>query len=152
MASAGFDAAVVESVSPSLKRRFGKGAFVLQALRVMAMDPRPSIRIEADDTVHFAEWVVVANAARYAGPHVLAPGADVGSPTFAVCLFDRVNPFALAGHLVRIARAGARSIIHSRRVRLSSDRRVPVQIDGDAAGQLPLHLESTSDQVRTLCP
>ena len=152
MASAGFDAAVVESVSPSLKRRFGKGAFALQALRIMATGPRPSIRIEADDTVHLAQWVVVANAARYAGSHVLAPGADIGSPELAVCLFDRIHPLALAGHVARIARAGAQTIVRAGRVRLTSDRRVPIQIDGDAAGQLPLTLESTSVRVRTLGP
>ena len=157
MAGAGFDGAVIESVTPSLKRRFGKGAFVLRAFRVLAAGPRPRIRVEADGSMRQAEWVVVANVSRYAGAYVLAPGADPQSQELAVCLFERAGPFALAGALLRVAcgatvRAPGIEILRANDVALSAPERVPVQIDGDAAGALPLQLVSTTERIRVLCP
>ena len=157
MAGAGFDGAVVESVTPSLKRRLGRSAFVLCALRTWAAGPRPRIRVEADGCVRHAEWVVVANVSRYAGPYVLAPGADPQSQELAVCLFERARPFALASALLRTM-GGATApvprleILRAHDVAVSAPVRVPVQIDGDAAGTLPLRLASTNDRIRVLCP
>ena len=157
MAGAGFDGAVVESVSPRLKRRLGKAAFVLGALRTLAAGRPPRIRVEADGSVQHAEWVVVANVSRYAGAYVLAPGADPQSQELAICLFERAGPFALAGALLRVAcgatvRAPGIEILRANDVALSAPVHVPVQIDGDAAGALPLRLVSTTERIRVLCP
>ena len=157
MAGAGFDGAVVDSVTPSLKRRFGKGAFVLCALRTWVAGPRPRIRVETDGSVRYAEWVVVANVSRYAGPYVLAPGADPDSQELTVCLFARAGRFALASALLRTV-CGATvqvpglTILRGHDVAVSAPVRVPVQIDGDAAGTLPLRLAATTDRIRVLCP
>ena len=157
MAGAGFDGAVVETVTPRLKRRIGKGAFVLGALRTLVAGPRPRIRVEADGSVRHAEWVVVANVSRYAGAYVLTPDADPQSPELAVCLFERAGPFALARTLLCVvlgARCGHLALRSSGRtdVALSAPVRVPVQIDGDPAGALPLRLASTTARIRVLCP
>ena len=157
MAGAGFDGAVVESVSPGLKRRIGKSAYVLSALRTLAAGSRPRIRVEADGSVRHAEWVVVTNVSRYAGPYVLAPGADCESPELAVCLFESARPFALTGQLLRavcggMVRAPGLEILRAHDVALSARERVPVQIDGDPAGALPLRLASTTEHIRVLCP
>ena len=157
MAGAGFDGAVVESVTPRLKRRLGKGAFVLCAIRTWAAGPRPRIRVEADGSVRYAEWVVVANVSRYAGPYVLAPGADPQSQELAVCLFERARALALAGGFLRAAcgatvRGPGLEILRAHDVAVSAPVRVPVQIDGDTAGALPLRLASTTERIRVLCP
>ena len=155
MAGVGFDGAVVESVTPQLKRRFGRSAFVLCSLRTWAAGLRPRIRVEVDGTVRHAEWVVVANVSRYAGRYVLAPGADPQSQDLAVCLFERARPFALAKALLRTVRGATvpgLEILRAHDVAVSAPVRVPVQIDGDAAGTLPLRLASTTDRIRVLCP
>ena len=157
MAGAGFDGAVVESVTPQLKRRIGRSAFVLLALRIWAAGPSPRIRVEADGSVRHAEWVVVANVSRYAGPYLLAPSADPQSQELAVCLFERARPFALARALLRSVRGATAQvpgleILRAHDVAMSAPVRVPVQIDGDAAGTLPLQLASTTDRIRVLCP
>ena len=157
MAGAGFDGAVVESVTPSLKRRLGKAAFVLCALRTWTAGPRPRIRVEVDGSVRYAEWVVVTNVSRYAGPYVLAPGADPQAQELAVCLFAQARPSALIGDLVRVvfggtARAPGLEILRANDIAVSAPVRVPVQIDGDSAGTLPLRLASTTERIRVLCP
>lgn len=157
MAGAGFDGAVVESVSSGLKRRLGKGAYVLSALRTLGAGSRPRIRVEADGSVRHAEWVVVTNVSRYAGPYVLAPGADWDSPELAVCLFESARPVALARAALRViggapVRAPGLEILRAHDVALSAPVRVPVQIDGDPAGALPLRLTSTTERIRVLCP
>ena len=157
MVGAGFDGAVVESVSPGLKRGFGKAAYVLSALRTWAAGSRPRIRVEADGSVRHAEWVVVTNVSRYAGPYVLAPDADPQSPELAVCLFESAGPFALAGDLLRAVcgatvRAPGLEILRAHDVAVSAPVRVPVQIDGDPAGALPLRLGATTERIRVICP
>ena len=157
MAGAGFDGAVVECVTPRLKRRFGKAAFVLCALRTWASGPRPRIRVEADGSVRHAEWVVVTNVSRYAGPYVLAPGASPQSQELAVCLFAKARPLALAGGLLRAVcgntvRTRGLESLQAHDVALSAPDRVRVQIDGDTAGSLPLRLASTTERIRVLCP
>ena len=156
MAGAGFDGAVVESITPRLKRRLGKGAFALSALRTWVAGPRPPLRVEVDGSVRHAEWVVVANVSRYAGPYVLAPGADPQSQELAVCLFESARPLGLAADLLRIvcgatARAPGLEILRAHDIAVSAPERVPVQIDGDAAGALPLRLASTTERIRVLC-
>ena len=157
MAGAGFDGAVVEAVTPSLKRRLGKAAYALQAFRVSATGPCPRIRVDADGSVRHAQWVVVANVSQYAGRFVLAPGADPRAPELAVRLFAHTHPRALAGHLLRSGlgrplHAAGTELISAREVLLSADGRVPVQIDGDAIGVLPLKLHATEDRIEVLCP
>ena len=157
MAGAGFDGAVVESVTPRLKRRLGKGAFVLCALRTWAAGRRPRIRVEADGAVRLGEWVVITNVSRYAGPYVIAPGADPQAQELAVCLFARASPFALGRDLLRAMYGGTvrppgLDILRAHDVAVSAPERVPVQIDGDTAGALPLRIASTTERIRVLCP
>ena len=157
MAGAGFDGTIVESVTPSLKRRFGKGAFVLGAIRTLATSPRPRIRVEAEGSVRHAEWVVVTNVSRYAGSYVLAPDADPQSQELVVWLSARASPFALARAVLRglfggTVRGPKLETLRAHDVTVSAPVRVPVQIDGDPAGALPLQLASTTERIRVLCP
>lgn len=157
MTGAGFDGEVVAAVTPALKRRFGKAAFAFKGLRALLRGPSAPIRVEADGVVRHAEWAVVTNVSRYGGPHVLAPDADPGAPELTVCLFDHALPLALAGHLFRIGIGAAAynsgvTMLTAREVRLSSTAPVPVQIDGDAAGELPRRVRATGEFVEILCP
>ena len=75
-----------------------------------------------------------------------------------MCLFARTRPFALAGELLRVVcggtarRAPGLEILRAHDVAVSAPVRVPVQIDGDAAGALPLRIVSTTERIRVLCP
>ncbi len=160
MAGAGFDGAAVAAVTSRLKRRLGKAAFALQGLRLLARADWPAMDVEIDGRVcSRAEWVIVTNVARYGGPYKLAPEADFGEPELITVLFESAKPFALVRHLLgigfgRVHAGKGVSVLRGAAVRISAadSARIPVQIDGDAAGFLPIDLAATGEFVDILLP
>ncbi|MFP3345341.1 hypothetical protein R0J87_22940, partial [Halomonas sp. SIMBA_159] len=75
-----------------IKRRLGKGAYVLAALRVAARFVHPRYTVEIDGTVYDAGQVVVCTRHFYAGRFVLAPDARTWTSRLEVCLFERSGP------------------------------------------------------------
>jgi len=163
MAGAGFDAKVVAGVTASLKRRFGKAAYVWRSL-IEARRYRPvRYRVEVDGRVCEAASVIVTRARMYAGPYVVAPGAALGDGLLHVCLFERWGRwqtlrFGLALLLGRLPRTVGFRVVTGRDVKISvlSDageaRRQPVQIDGDDALVLPVSISMAARAVRVLQP
>jgi YegS/Rv2252/BmrU family lipid kinase len=163
MAGAGFDAKVVAGVSSSLKRRFGKAAYVWRSL-IETHKYRPvRYAVEIDGTRYEAASVIVMRGRHYAGPYVVAPKALLSDPLLHVCLFERWGRlhtlrFGLALLLGRLPHAGGYRVVAGRDVRLSvlndagEARRQPVQIDGDDAMTLPVSIGLSPGTLRLLQP
>jgi len=99
MLGLGFDAAVVAGLDLRLKRRLGRGAYVLQSLRELPRYPFPPCQVLLDGQAHDAASVIVTKGRLYAGQYLLAPAARPDAPGFHVALFARGGPgqAALAG-------------------------------------------------------
>jgi diacylglycerol kinase (ATP) len=163
MAGVGFDAKVVAGVSPLLKRRFGRGAYVWRSL-VEARRYRPvRYEVEVDGVRCEAASVIVSRSRHYAGPYVVAPGAALDDPLLHVCLFERWGRvhtlrFGIALLGGWLPRAAGYRVIAGRQVRVSvladagEAGRQPVQIDGDDALSLPVSIAVASGSVRLLSP
>ncbi len=158
MAGVGLDAHVVADVDLALKRRIGKGAYVVQVLRQLFVFGFPRYRVHLDDgSVHEAASVVVAKARYYGGPYSCAPEARLGDEAFHVCLFERPGPLAAlayAAALTRGALAGRRDykILRAARVRIEGPEGDPVQGDGDLIAALPLELELVPGALTLVMP
>lgn len=159
MVGAGFDGEVVHAISPGMKRRWGKYAFVIEGLRAILANPAQSLTVRADGVQHPAAWAVVTNIAHYGGPYVLLPNADPGEAVLTAILFRKAGRIAMCSNLLRIglgiaAKANAVSVIRATSFEISgpSGVIVPVQVDGDAAGALPLRIDVTDQVIRVLAP
>ncbi|MBI3993097.1 MAG: hypothetical protein HY342_07470 [Candidatus Lambdaproteobacteria bacterium] len=145
MAGIGFDAAAVHGVSPALKRRLGKAAYVLSALRALAA-PQPALTLACPDEeppgaapagakLH---WIVAARARHYAGQYVIHPGAGLLAERLGVVAVTRgwLLPFlALRLGLRLPVHAGGMRLGLARRLRITAAAPVHVQVDGDYHGQ-----------------
>ena len=164
MAGAGFDAWVVAGVTPGLKRRWGKLAYVWRSL-VETLRYKPArYAVEIDGVHHVAASVVVTHARHYAGPWIIAPAAALDRPSLEVCLFERwgrwsVLRFGLALLAGRLPRLPGFRIVTGRSIRISlldaaheEPRRSPVQLDGDRALVLPVSIGLSATTVRLLGP
>ncbi|WP_262692964.1 diacylglycerol/lipid kinase family protein [Kordiimonas aestuarii] len=137
---AGFDARVLEYVSPALKAKVGRMSFVPATFKALWRERSAnsiSWTMEGGGAGH-AYWAVIANIQRYAGPFILTRQTRVNSPGLACLMMEGKGPLARAvdqiallfGRLDR--RAGIRQLGNGS---LSlGDEDTPLQLDGDFIG------------------
>ena len=146
MAGIGFDASVVREVTPGLKRYLRSLAFPLVALKVYLQGGRPGSRIKDGDTTHVTQFAVIANGRHYGGEFEMAEGASLTSGELEVVLIEKVGllmrPDVLARILAKSPLDRAMKSFTSRGVLAESstehDAHVPVQLDGEVWGSLPM--------------
>lgn len=148
MVGVGFDAHVVAAVDPVLKRRLGKGAYVLTSLAGFFSFPFRVYSVDIDGVRHRAASVIVAKGHYYAGPFVCAPDARLASPRLYVCLFASKGPLAAMRYAIwlllgRLSKLKDVAIVPAAEVRIDSNAGEPVQGDGDilAEGRVALDVE-----------
>jgi len=142
MAGVGFDARVVATVSSSLKRAIGKGAYVVASAAQLLRGGFPRFEVLVDGIPHEAASVVVANAHYYGGKFVCAPEARLEDPRLHVCLFERgsrwyVVVYGLALMLGFLPKAPGYRIIPATRIEIRRPNDAAIQSDGDFVGHTP---------------
>jgi len=157
MAGAGFDAAVVAAVTPSLKRRLGRYAYMLEAIRRLARHDYRPLTVTIDGRVHHAASVVVGNGRHYGGRFSCTPGARIDAPGFEVCLARRGGPlatlrYAAALGLGILPRLSDVTLVPGRVVRIDGPPGAPVQADGDIVAALPVEIDVAPGTIRVLRP
>ena len=155
MAGIGFDAKVVGAVTPRMKRYLRGLAFALTAFKVLVKEDFPSMRLIHGDTTHVTRFAIVANAHHYGGDLRAASDPDLlTSGELQVVLVGRVSgllrPDVLGSLLAR--RPLDRSMRFFRATELRAcapGAHVPVQIDGEVWGSLPMsfHVEPRTLEV-----
>ena len=145
MASAGFDSEIVAALSPELKRRVGRLAFAWGFLVRLWHCPACELTVRADGVEYRAAAVVAAKGRHYAGPFVVAPGADLAEPVLELVLLERRGRWAMLRYaaalfLGRVPRLGDIAIVRARQASVAGNRALPVQADGEIVGELPITL------------
>ncbi len=153
MAGAGFDAQAVGRVRTRVKRRLGKGAYILAGLETAARYRYPPLRVRIDGTAHDCAQAVVCKGHFYAGRYVLAPEARPWLPDLHVVLFERSGTFnaaryALGMQLDRLSRMDDVRVLPARSVRIDGPAGDPVQGDGDLIAYLPVEIDLLEDAAR----
>jgi diacylglycerol kinase (ATP) len=143
MAGMGFDAHVVNEVAPHLKRSLKSLAFALAAFKVYLEGDLPGLHIVHDGTAHVSQFAIVANGHYYGGDFRSAEDASLTDGKLEVVLVDRVSKILRPDILTRILAKKPldRSMrsFSTRELRAKSPgAQVPVQLDGEAWGRLPM--------------
>lgn len=157
MASAGWDAAAVAGLRPNVKKRFGRLAYAVSALEALWSHSAKTLEVSLPDgTCHSGFGVVVSNARCYGGRYVITPNASLFSDTLEVCLMRRGSRLALLGYALRL---GLHLPLRPPAVEFHSvssvtirGAGVPVQVDGDAHGTLPVELACLPDALSVILP
>lgn len=142
MGGVGMDAAIMAGTNEALKTRVGWPAYLLSgAKHLVSPEFRTIVRI--DDEPPFrrrARTVVIGNCGRLLGGIVLMPNARVDDGQLdAVIASPRgvVGWVPVATRVATRQRKGHPTLDHKvcRAITVSTDRAVPVQIDGDVIGE-----------------
>ena len=156
MAGIGFDAQVVREVDSRLKRRIGRFAYVVAALKTLWHWQEPRLSVTLDDgSVQQAGSVIIGNGRLYGGSFSLTPHARLTAASFEVLILRRSGRRALL-------RAGLRALWHRPpragdgillcTSRLSIAGAAPIQIDGDDLGDLPCDFSTLPGAITLVFP
>ena len=157
MAGIGFDAHVVRAVTPRLKRYLRGLAFALTAFKVLAKEDFPTVHVVHGDTSCATRFAIVANAHHYGGD--LRAASDPGllaSGELEVVLVGRVSvllrPDVFASVLARRPLdRHMRSFTATDLSAHASDADVPVQLDGEVWGNLPMFFRVEPEALNVVC-
>jgi diacylglycerol kinase (ATP) len=143
MAGIGFDANVVREVTPRFKRYLRSLAFPLVALKVYFRGDLPDLHLIDGDTTHVAQLAVIANGHYYGGDFKVAEDASVTSGKLQIVLVEKVGRILRADILARVLTKrpldrDAKSFPAQEIRAESPGGHVPVQIDGELWGHLPM--------------
>ncbi len=161
MCGAGLDAAIAARTTPPMKRKFGQAAFWWCGAQ-QAVRPFPTVRVVVGDREPAdgpSSLVVVSKSRTYGGGLVFTPKANLLAEQLEVARFTGTNPVRYCGYLVAgicAATSWWPGIFHDAcvdlRLESTDDARVPFQLDGEVAGELPVRVSASSVSLRLLLP
>ncbi len=163
--SAGYDADVVHLFHEKRTGPIHMWQYCWWGVKSVVENEAPEIGVELDgvEVTKRAAWVIVSNVKRYGGPLEFTPNAKPDDGLFEVLVLhdrgrrDTVRMFwrAVINNFTGMdLQLGGVTFHGARRVRLWSNngRKVPVQVDGDPCGCLPVDYEVHPGMVGILGP
>ncbi|MGV7220151.1 MAG: diacylglycerol/lipid kinase family protein [Nitrospinales bacterium] len=157
MTSSGYDSRVVKSVSSSIKKVIGKGAYALAGIKEILRAKQSNLKVLVEAIEYEASWVIVSNSKFYGGKFLLAPDTGLSEPGFSVILFNGQGAVGILLDLwtVFIGRTRQSSrvrMVNGGKITVSSQNEVPIQADGDLAGVLPAEISSLPYSLNLIIP
>jgi diacylglycerol kinase family enzyme len=159
MASVGFDADVICRLHESRQGNISRASYVQPILESMRKYEYPEIRVWIDDAPAplTGRLVVVVNVPIYALGMSVARCATADDGILDVRLFIRGSAFQMVRYLCNLALGTHEHLadvqsVRGRRVRIESDVRVPIQVDGDSAGWTPAEIRLLPAALHVIVP
>ena len=143
MAGIGFDAKVVDAVTPRQKRYLRTLAFPIMAFKVLFGSKLPPVRVSHGGKVYVARFAIVANGHYYGGDYRVSGPGLLTSGELETILVERVSlllrPDIFASIMARRPLNRAMNSFTATEVNARSPGAdVPVQLDGELWGRLPM--------------
>jgi diacylglycerol kinase (ATP) len=157
LAGVGLDAQAVQETSATLKRNFGPLSYLISAAQIAGRKP-PRLFIESEDSsVQEGSFVLVGNGRRYGGPFPFFKQALLNDGLLDVVVFKQLGYLDLIRYLNEVFFSSAIRLpeveyFQTRRLKVSSDENVPVELDGELAGQCPVEFQIHESTLRVLVP
>jgi len=154
MAGAGLDAKIVYDLNPKLKAIAGKAGYWLGGFghigqRVVQLEAR------VNGALYRCGFALVSRVRNYGGDLEIARGASLLKNDFEVVLFEGSHPLRYLAYMMAVGLKQVQKMpgVHTIRAEhLELSGSVPVQVDGEYAGRLPVCLEALPDALTLLMP
>lgn len=157
VASAGFDAEVVERMSSRQKNTLGIGAYYLAGLRHLFRE-QPTLWMEFPGKERVeAQSVLVFRGRKYGGGVLMVPDGGLLKNTLHVVALRKAGRWPIVRFVVAAVRGKALSspdILHRETETVLVRSRIPsaVQVDGDYLGPLPVRFGMSEVTLRLVVP
>ena len=142
LAGVGLDAQVVKETTWESKRNLGPLSYLINAAHIAARTP-PRLIIEAGGATTEGSFVLVGNGRFYGAKLVLFPKAKVDDGMLDVLIFKNLGYLDIARYLTGVLMGrhtgmGDVEYFQVAEARVRSDEEVPVEVDGELSGALPV--------------
>jgi len=157
LAGAGLDAEVVQRTTPDSKKALGPMSYLITLAQVAARKP-PTVHIDPiDGPPREGSFVLVGNGRLYGGPFVLFKDARLDDGLLDVLVFKNQSHWDLIRYFQAIAFGNHPGLpdveyFQTRGLRLMSREYVPMELDGELTGSLPVELGFSSRKLSVLVP
>lgn len=157
LAGVGLDAQAVKETSRAFKRSFGPLSYLISAAQIASRLP-PVLRIEAEEAVtREGSFVLVGNGRLYGGRLPFFKQAVMDDGFLDVLVFKRLNYVDIIRYLQNVVftpqiTSPEVEYFQTKRLRVSSDETVPVEIDGELIGNCPVEFKIRAGGLRVLMP
>ena len=157
MVGAGFDAEAVRHFEAQGTRSLGRTGLVGPVLRALVSHRDRLLRMETNHGVTEARWIIVTRTKRYAANLMLAPEADLSRTQFQVLCMKGSGPMMRLAQLSAPALGRLRfgpgvTLETAAWVKINGELSVPVQIDGEPLGELPLNIRIHPGKLTLILP
>jgi diacylglycerol kinase (ATP) len=153
----GLDAQVVKETSIAFKRSFGPLSYLISAAQIAARTP-PRLSIQSEDTAcREGSFVLIGNGRLYGGPFPFFKHAVIDDGLFDVVVFKQLGYLEIMKYLQDVIfssdiRVPEIEYFQTRRLRITSEQEVPVELDGELIGNCPIEFRVQEKALRVLAP
>ena len=157
LAGVGLDAQAVKETSRAFKRNFGPLSYLISAVQIASRTP-PVLRIESEDAISGeGSFVLVGNGRLYGGRFPFFKQAVMNDGLLDVIVFKRLGYVDIIRYLQDVVFTPQISspeveYFQTRRLRVSSEESVPVEIDGELVGNCPVEFKIRAGGLRVVTP
>src|SRR5206468_6212792 len=157
LAGVGLDAQVVKETSSQLKRNFGPLSYLISAAQIAARQP-PRLLIQSEDaSIDEGSFVLVGNGRRYGGPFPFFKQAVIDDGLLDVIVFKRLGYLEIIKYLQDVVFSSDIKVpeieyFQTRQLRITSEQDVPLELDGELAGNCPVDFRIRKRALRVLAP
>ena len=157
LAGVGLDAQVVKETSLASKRSFGPLSYLISAAQIAARRP-PKLYIESESgSTGEGSFVLIGNGRLYGGPFPFFKRAIIDDGLFDVVVFKRLGYLEIIKYLQDVIfspeiRAPEIEYFQARQLCITTEQDVPLELDGELAGNCPVEFQIQQQALRVLAP
>jgi YegS/Rv2252/BmrU family lipid kinase len=157
LAGVGLDAQVVKETSLAFKRSFGPLSYLISAAQIAARQP-PKLFIESEHSpVQEGSFVLIGNGRLYGGPFPFFKHAIIDDGLLDVVVFTRLGYLEIIKYLQDVVFSSDIKVpeieyFQTRQLRIASEQDVPLELDGELAGNCPVDFRIRERALRVLAP
>ena len=158
MISAGLDAVSVTKVNKKLKKWFGKFAYITSFVKAVINSKNIIYKVLIENKTYYSSGVIVSNGKFYGGEYICAPDASLQENKLYAILTKRTGrinalKYALLMFLQKLPYSDSVTIFPVTKLRISCEqKKVPIQIDGDDGGYIPVDVSISDQYINFLYP
>jgi len=156
LAGVGFDAQIVKETSWDFRKQFGPLSYLVAATQIASRKP-PSLIIEANGKQKKGSFALIGNGRFYGGPFVIFNNAKIDDGKMDVLIFKNLGYLDIVRYLSGIV-FGTHVDMHdveyfqTRKVVVRSAEEVPVEVDGEVIGSLPVTFRMSPHKLKVVAP